>query len=692
MQVLKDPEGRSSRERDGNRCDWRKTVLTWRLDHVSREHKRESPGIEVLQEEDLEFDEHWSEEKPELPKYGDNEEPEEPTHDQAEPTGQTARLRSPKDRSKHDSAPRNNDPNDLALSEDQIVMNELYSTSKPNAGIFVPGGHRSTPISSLASLKKAQFSLSSARSFNTAHSSLASYVTASSGPLSTKFTPYNRNLSINMRSVAHGSQPIPTVAPKSRTTFDDIPDFPLVVNAVFSRAILFLNESKLPLPLADQALLRSWVHHALVLAQTSRSEFIAKHDNSTPIGVIMSLLNDETLQQYTSSTEVAECILSFQLADGEEGFHFHNNVERRKLKSDLTFLIVPFLSNSSVTKKWTPTAVFSSDWLIHLRSRGILLDPKDELDWSGRGQHVEYKLEDADLIPLIQERTLGHSASAIVESVKCRRIRLARKRITCNRRLKKEDAITEVEHLQRLQHSHIVRVIGTYTLGKHLSILLYPATLCNLDEFMDEELGFYNKLTALNTFFGCLSNAIRFIHSKNVKHMDIKPKNLLVRPLAEGRYKIYVADFGIARAYKSASDCETDSPVSFTRAYAAPEVVLQDKRGFSADIFSLGCVFIEMRAALFDQRQKLLDLRFENSGHSGFYASIDVILSWCEEVLGEEDLDTTIPLMINREPESRPTSEDLQVVTSCLCCSTCHDGPEPFEAAKKEWGVGSSES
>jgi hypothetical protein len=92
------------------------------------------------------------------------------------------------------------------------------------------------------------------------------------------------------------------------------------------------------------------------------------------------------------------------------------------------------------------------------------LDPMDELDWSGRGQHVEYKLEEENDIPLKTEKILGHSATAIVDSVLCRRIRLARKRIRCSRRLSKEDAITEVEHLQRLNHSHIVRVVGPYTL------------------------------------------------------------------------------------------------------------------------------------------------------------------------------------------------------------------------------------
>jgi len=89
-----------------------------------------------------------------------------------------------------------------------------------------------------------------------------------------------------------------------------------------------------------------------------------------------------------------------------------------------------------------------------------------------------------------------------------------------------ENAIKEVEHLQRLQHSHIVRAIGTYIIGKDL-ILLYPVAEYNLEIFIDhiyESTGsesaarlvdwetclfaeFFDKKPCLPAFFGCLSRA-----------------------------------------------------------------------------------------------------------------------------------------------------------------------------------------
>jgi hypothetical protein len=164
-----------------------------------------------------------------------------------------------------------------------------------------------------------------------------------------------------------------------------------------------------------------------------------------------------------------------------------------------------------------------SEWISWLKQHGVIVDPFDELNWSGKGQHVEYGAHEQSEIPLKLEKTIGHSATALVESVRCRRIRLARKRIRCTRRLTQYDTISEVQQFQRLQHFHLVRVIGTYIVNRDLSILLYPVAEWNLEEFMDDTVNLdvdpasknfsdsynhRNRVLALRTFFGCLSSAI----------------------------------------------------------------------------------------------------------------------------------------------------------------------------------------
>ncbi|KAF2490456.1 kinase-like protein [Lophium mytilinum] len=335
-----------------------------------------------------------------------------------------------------------------------------------------------------------------------------------------------------------------------------------------------------------------------------------------------------------------------------------------------------------------------SPWIKHLDDRGLIPDPFDEMNWSGRGQHAEFGEAEDDQIAnlLIPEKIIGHSQTAVVESVVCRKIRLARKTINCIGKMKREDAIKEVEHLQKLQHSHIIRVVGSYVQKKTLSILLYPVASYNLESFLEFADELENKternssFTNLCYFFGCLSNAMDHIHQQFTKHMDIKPKNILVQhqQIPFGRSKVYFADFGISRAYKSVAEAETDSPTPYTRMYAAPEVVDQDTRGFSADIFSLGCVFAEILAVLNFQRQSLIDVRARNTdGDTSYQANISPIADWLRSVplvdvrsLNLDHYKSNIITMMSFDPSSRPSSDDIMARFGGYVC--CNEGPEPF--------------
>jgi serine/threonine protein kinase len=236
-----------------------------------------------------------------------------------------------------------------------------------------------------------------------------------------------------------------------------------------------------------------------------------------------------------------------------------------------------------------------------------------ERNWSGRGQHAQFQQSEKKTLDdiLNVQDVLGSTSTAIVQSVMCKRILLARKTIRCNRYFTKAKAIEEVAHLSRLDHSHVVQVIGTYTMGNELSILMYPVAEYSLDSFINDldprmhsEEHWEDMISSLEGFIGCLAGTVAYIHSSMTKHMDIKPKNILVRNMTRSNlvckdvFKIYIADFGISRSYDTLDATETEGPTMFTKKYAAPEVVDRQKRGLAADIFSLGCVFVEIGATL----------------------------------------------------------------------------------------------
>lgn len=237
---------------------------------------------------------------------------------------------------------------------------------------------------------------------------------------------------------------------------------------------------------------------------------------------------------------------------------------------------------------------------------------------------------------------LGMSMTAVVEKVRCRCIFLARKTMTCASQLALSDCLVEVEHLHKLRHPHIIQLVGSYIQGKQFSVLLYPVADYDLTKFYDEvldaiesrennaasksfETGDHrisalgndeNKILAMWTFFECLSSGLDYIHQRFTKHLDIKPANILVkkdsiyRPLG---YRVYIADFGISKSFISLDHTQTEDSAGRTPKYCPPEIRDGGSFGRSADIFSLGCVFMEMLTTLagFDM-DKFTQFRTEN--------------------------------------------------------------------------------
>jgi hypothetical protein len=88
----------------------------------------------------------------------------------------------------------------------------------------------------------------------------------------------------------------------------------------------------------------------------------------------------------------------------------------------------------------------------------------------------------------------------------------------------------ELESLKTVSHRHVVKLVGSYTTPSHLGLIMSPIADRDLHHYLTAtDVDPEHRRRTLRVFFGCLATALAFIHDKNVRHKDIKPKNVLVK-------------------------------------------------------------------------------------------------------------------------------------------------------------------
>ena len=305
-----------------------------------------------------------------------------------------------------------------------------------------------------------------------------------------------------------------------------------------------------------------------------------------------------------------------------------------------------------------------------------------------------YHFSQMENVPMLKLSELGRGQFGSVDRVRSEVSfrEYARKLIPRGRTFQKDKNIlrafeNELHSLRKLSHHHIVQLVGSYTDPKFVGIIMSPVAECNLKEYL---WGTFEP-SLVRTFFGCLAVAVRFLHENQVRHKDIKPQNVLV-------YKgtVLLADFGISRDWAEAGRETTTGQTPMTPKYCAPEVADWGPRNSSSDIWSLGCVFLEMFTVIsgFSINQLFQHLETHGTHFTHYQLNQAGVQSWYD--FAWPNAVSSGPLlwihnMMNFEKDERWTAqrlsdriqeqtEDGEISYVGQCCDTSVGSPQTVES------------
>jgi len=149
-----------------------------------------------------------------------------------------------------------------------------------------------------------------------------------------------------------------------------------------------------------------------------------------------------------------------------------------------------------------------------------------------------------------------------------------------------EDIIHEAVLTLRLSHPHVVKLFGiTRVKPTKLGIVMEEAKHGSLDKWIGQIHGDKLMKIALGIVDG-----LTYVHSQKVIHRDIKPRNILMFGTDDDMIP-KIADFGVSKLIQTTIMTHTRVGQDL---YMAPEVKVNTKYSFTADIYSLAMTLFEM--------------------------------------------------------------------------------------------------
>jgi serine/threonine protein kinase len=170
----------------------------------------------------------------------------------------------------------------------------------------------------------------------------------------------------------------------------------------------------------------------------------------------------------------------------------------------------------------------------------------------------------------------------------------------------------------------------------------------------------FNAISYLEITLGCIAGAVAYLHRQEIKHKDLTPSNILLS--SNG---LWVTDFGTATDFSVLTTRATENGERGTPKYFAPEVAVYAPSGRAADVFSMGCIFLEIITLCVGYSlQETVQLRSQND--KSFHANLETIHTWfshgriASRTCADEHMMGLVRSMMENEPQHRPSAEKVE--------------------------------
>lgn len=150
----------------------------------------------------------------------------------------------------------------------------------------------------------------------------------------------------------------------------------------------------------------------------------------------------------------------------------------------------------------------------------------------------------------------------------------------------------EAENLSKLSHSNIVKVVDVFDENNTTYYVMEFIEGKNLDDYIKQNECLPEPETI--SIIKEVGNALEYMHSRKMLHLDIKPKNIMRKP--DGT--IYLIDFGLSKQFTDKGEPESSTSIGLgTPGYAPIEQSSYKQDGtFPAtlDVYALGATMFKM--------------------------------------------------------------------------------------------------